>query len=631
MGSMRSRRSGGEGLSSQAAMWAGVALTLLAVGCAGETAAVRCASGTYDDDGDAATECVAWTQCGAGEYVSARGSRDTDRECAPCATSTFSAGANAAFCSAWSACVAGEYLTAVGTATSDQMCSGCISGTFSDVATAAACTAWTVCIAGEYVIFAGDVTVDQVCVACAAGTYTSGPNQSMCVPLDGCAPGTEQTAAGTSTMPPVCETCVAGEHCAGGTTLRVACDDSDGTWDHDDDPATACVARTPCATGTYVSAEGDATTDRSCTAWSVCGSGYIEGMPGSTTADRTCVLEPWTRQFGTTLEDEAQSVAVDSSGNVYVAGTISGALPGQTALGRFDAYVRKYDSAGTEVWTRQFGSPGGDRALSVSVDSSGGVYVAGSTDGALPGQTALGSLDAYVRKYDSAGNELWTRQFGSPDSDYPLSVSVDSSGGVYVAGTTRGALPGQTSLGGFDAFVRKYDGAGTEVWTRQIGSAEGDGADSVSVDSSGGVYVAGYISGALPGQAFLGGADAFVRKYDSAGIEVWTRQFGSPESDLANSVSVDGSGNVYVAGDTRGVLPGQTYLGSSDAFVRKYDSAGIEVWTQQFGTAELDNASSVSVDSSSGGVYVAGQVRAALPGQTHLGGSDAFVMRLATP
>lgn len=107
----------------------------------------------------------------------------------------------------------------------------------------------------------------------------------------------------------------------------------------------------------------------------------------------------------------------------------------------------------TTEWTRQFGSASTDVARAISVDPSG-VYVVGTTDGALPGQTSAGSADAFVREYDASGNEVWTRQFGSANLDRIFGISVDA-GGVYVAGFTGGALSGQTSASFEDAFVVK--------------------------------------------------------------------------------------------------------------------------------------------------------------------------------
>jgi hypothetical protein len=141
------------------------------------------------------------------------------------------------------------------------------------------------------------------------------------------------------------------------------------------------------------------------------------------------------------------------------------------------------------------------------------------------------------------------------------------------------------------------------------------------------VLVAGSTSGTLEGQTSAGGGDAFVRKYDASGAVLWTQQFGSASSDAAHSVAVDGAGNVLVAGSTGGTLEGQTSAGDYDAFVRKFDSSGALLVTRQFGSASVDNASSVAVDGS-GNALVAGRTGGTFAGQTNAGGMDAFVTRL---
>ena len=172
----------------------------------------------------------------------------------------------------------------------------------------------------------------------------------------------------------------------------------------------------------------------------------------------------WVRQFGSTVGASAQfgTVAVDSDGNAYLAGQAAGSIPGQTGAGDFDACVRKYDAAGNELWTRQFGTPNRDSVRAVAVDASG-VYVAGFvTFGALPGQTAGGGQDAFLRKYDAAGNELWTRQFGT--------ATVDAANGVAVRlGRLRERLH-EGILGGARSTPNQFVqyGLSSSGWTRQF-------------------------------------------------------------------------------------------------------------------------------------------------------------------
>jgi hypothetical protein len=363
--------------------------------------------------------------------------------------------------------------------------------------------------------------------------------------------------------------------------------------------------------------------------------GYTVGtLPGQSSAGGSDVfvrsydlggVENWTRQFGSDGFDRSRAVGADGSG-MYVAGFIGSALPGQVGAGGFDAFVRKYDFVGNELWTRQFGTSADDFANAL-VASDGAIYVAGSTDGTLPGQTpAGGSNDAFVRKYDSAGNELWTRQFGTSGSDPANAIAADPTG-VYVAGSTTGSLSGQTSGGEFDGFVRKYDFEGSEIWTSQF---EGTAPSRVRVFGAsvagGGLYVAGNISGgSFAGQTEVGLTDGFVRRYDPSGAALWTRQFGTPAQEDVSSVSADGTW-VRVAGSTLGSFSGQNSSGFEDAFIHSYDVNGAEAGTFQFGTASFDAASSVFAQLSD--VYVGGATGGALPGQTHAGDVDAFVVNL---
>jgi hypothetical protein len=239
-----------------------------------------CADGSWDHDEKAQTECVAWTSCTPGEFVAAKGS-----------------------------------------ASEDQTCSGCASGSFSAGVNAAACTVWTICAAGQYVSQEGSATTDQACAACAVGTYTSGSNQSACVPRGECSAGTRQTTAGSTVEPVSCEACAAGAYCAGGESEPQTC--ASGTWDHDEDPATACATKTACVAGQYVAEAGSATTDRtcdtcesetystsanagSCIPWTDCEAGEYISEPGSTATDRSCA----TCEDGTYTSGSNQSACV---------------------------------------------------------------------------------------------------------------------------------------------------------------------------------------------------------------------------------------------------------------------------------------------------------------------------------
>ncbi len=168
------------------------------------------------------------------------------------------------------------------------------------------------------------------------------------------------------------------------------------------------------------------------------------------------------------------------------------------------------------------------------------------------------------------GTKQWSKIWGSANDDYGEKVSVNSEGNIYVAGKTSGEFDSQTNAGGVDAFLTKYNSTGTKQWSRIWGSVNGDPSYSVSVDSDGNIYVSGYTLGEFDGQTNAGNSDSFLTKYNSAGTKQWSKIWGSASTDSGNSVSVDSSGNCYVAGQTAGEFDGQTNAGNADIFLSKF-------------------------------------------------------------
>ncbi|MBX3224096.1 MAG: hypothetical protein KF795_26510 [Labilithrix sp.] len=149
--------------------------------CAGGTAAaVDCGGETWDGDADAATPCVAKTECLAGSRVTSAGSATTDRTCEPC-VGGYSTTTNAATCTAYTSCVPGQRVSRAPTASLDRQCTACTVGTFSATTDAASCAPHTTCSPGTYVSAAGSTQSDRVCSTCSPGTTTTADNQASCV------------------------------------------------------------------------------------------------------------------------------------------------------------------------------------------------------------------------------------------------------------------------------------------------------------------------------------------------------------------------------------------------------------------------------------------------------------------
>lgn len=164
---------------------------------------------------------------------------------------------------------------------------------------------------------------------------------------------------------------------------------------------------------------------------------------------------------------------MDSSNNIYVTGYTDGGLDGNSSSGKQDFFLTKYNSSGTKEWTKQEGSSGNDFAYGVAVDSSDNIYVTGYTDNKFHGNNKSGRFDIFLVKYNSSGTKQWTRQFGAPSfleksqynssgqmttsEDKGIGVAVDSSGNIYVTGNTEGGMDGNTNSGKNDIFLVKYN------------------------------------------------------------------------------------------------------------------------------------------------------------------------------
>ena len=167
--------------------------------------------------------------------------------------------------------------------------------------------------------------------------------------------------------------------------------------------------------------------------------------------------QQWVRHLGTSSSEMGKGVAVDGAGNVYIAGETHGDFGGVNQGGQ-DIVLVKCSSAGAQQWVRQLGSAGQDIAFGVAVDGTGNVYIAGTTYGDLGGVNH-GGRDIVIIKYTSAGAQQWVRQLGSDSDDYAYGIAVDSAGNAYMAGHTHGDLGG-VNQGFRDIVIIKYDAAG---------------------------------------------------------------------------------------------------------------------------------------------------------------------------
>ena len=341
------------------------------------------------------------------------------------------------------------------------------------------------------------------------------------------------------------------------------------------------------------------------------------------------------RQFGTPELEDVHDMAADDSGNMYICGETFGDLSQQSNNGVVDGFVRKYDKDGNLVWSRAIGTNASDRATRVAVDSNGDIYVAGETNGFFAGIPAI-SNDVFVTKFDPAGDLIWEKHilpFGFTTNSYEFldGIAVDGLGSVIIAGTTNGVFESGEVPNNWDVFVVKMDANdGTELWARQFGSEGEEDCNGLAADQTGNVFIVGGTFGDLEGDNMDFGTktDSFIANYDDEGRFRWVRQTGAVGRDSFQSVIVDAIGNATVCGGASDLL-GQKHYGSEDVIVGKFAPTGTTIYLNQHGTPFNEIAYDLTLDSS-GDLFICGQSEGNL-GDQHSGPpltTDIFVGRV---
>ncbi|MFC7667631.1 SBBP repeat-containing protein [Hymenobacter humi] len=284
--------------------------------------------------------------------------------------------------------------------------------------------------------------------------------------------------------------------------------------------------------------------------------------------------------------DEAQALAVDATGNVYVTGYSNG-------LGTSSDYTTvKYSTDGQRLWEARYNGPanGNDRAEDVALDSAGNVYVTGYSTGAVAGYTTL--------KYAPSGQQLWVARYDRPgqSGSFAEALAVDAAGNVAVTGYSYG----DDRSSGADYATVKYSTEGQQLW-EAIYNGPGndfDQAQGVAMDAAGNVFVTGFVLGPE-----LRTADYATLKYSPTGRLLWTALYNGPGNgdDTARDLAVDAAGNVLVTGVSQGSSL------QSDYATLKYAPDGQPLWEARYdGPGHGDDMANALALDAAGNAYVTG-------------------------
>ncbi len=373
----------------------------------------------------------------------------------------------------------------------------------------------------------------------------------------------------------------------------------------------------------------------------------------------------WSTYYGGSGQDRGMGVAAYSNTHVFLTGS-TGSSAGiaesgfqNTIGGSFDAFLVKFDASGARIWGTYYGGELEEYGYATAVDLDGNSYVGGYTT-SLAGieaggfQSFLGGLaDAFLVKFDPAGNRLWGTYYGGIYADIVHAIDTDNDRNVLVTGVTTSAdliaSPGafQEAIGGGqDAFLVKFEPGGDRLWGTYFGSLWVERGDAIVVDTANNIYVAGKTTAptasSTPGafQLTNGGiSDAFLLKLTPEGDRLWSTYIGGELNDYAFGVEIDHfSNNVIITGETFSTefpvssCAHQTDLsGSRNAFVTQFLPDGDLFCSSYLGTShEIESVIAIHDCD----VYIAGSCTTAVatPGafQTGYGGGvgDAYLAKV---
>lgn len=375
---------------------------------------------------------------------------------------------------------------------------------------------------------------------------------------------------------------------------------------------------------------------------------------GAYDSTKPLVIDPvftYSSYLGGSGDDEAHAVAVDASGNIYIAGRTTGDFPvtagayQRTYKDNTDAFVSKINpgksAAASLVYSTYLGGSGFDEANGIAVDINGAAYVAGKTGSSNFPMSKMfgagGGYDIFITKLNSSGSNLvYSVRMGGSMDDSAAALALDASLNAYIAGSTLSPdFPTQSAARGYysgnsDAIVAKINGSGSTLrYSTYLGGSFIDYGYGIAVDGDGSAIVTGSTSSSdFPTKSAFqsiyagGSSDAFVTKLKSDGTN-WvfstfmggsTASTGGAAADIGVGVAADSQKNIFVTGYTSSLnFPMekaiQPYFGGGvfDAFMLKFNSSGSTLfWSSYLGGKGDDVALGAAVDKLSN-YYVTGE------------------------
>ncbi len=322
------------------------------------------------------------------------------------------------------------------------------------------------------------------------------------------------------------------------------------------------------------------------------------GIENSGIGEDICILGHWSSVNCSSWEKidsnlSNKKMVVDENLNVFVIGEISNSLDDNQYLGGVDFYLIKYDSFGNKLWSKQYGTEFNETVNAVDIDSFGNIYISGITSGVFLESGNYADDDIFFIKVSAEdGSLLMMNQYGTNAKEIGAFIKIDFENNIYITSVSYGQIAGDVNIINTktDSFITKFNFLGEQLWSRNIGENYNDYITSITSDISGNIY----ITGSQTGQ---NGHDVYIISLDGSGNILWKNILSTTSEEKGNSIYIKDN-YLYITGYTSGALDGNIKIGRNDIFLAKYSINGVKEWVKQIVTTLDDYGYSILVDNS---------------------------------
>ncbi len=297
----------------------------------------------------------------------------------------------------------------------------------------------------------------------------------------------------------------------------------------------------------------------------------------------TSIHSEWEDVITNIGEDVGRDITTDSQGYFYITGKAY-----SQSKDAFEIVVAKYNKTGNQEWKTTWGNDSDNVGYGIALDNSLNIYVVGYS------KVSEADVDVILVKFDNDGNYIWNRTWGGSEWDVGYSLEIDGSNNIYIAGYTES----YGTLGDMLLLIYNIEGNLDSYYT--WGSGDTEYAYDLAIAQSGNVYLTGYTSSYGPGISSI-----LLLKFNTTQEFEFAQFWGSSDANTGESVVLDSSEDIYVAGTTKDHAEGS---GGKDMVLLKYNSSGILKNYVLFGGTEYDCAYEIEIDSKNN-FYISGYTK----------------------